>query len=150
MICFVPLYYLFHLMYNYYDCNEKRNKSMKIAMIDVDRVVAMSSKVNKLKSEYEKNNKELQRWLKNVKKQIDKPDSKSVQAKLIKRYDAEFKQKKEQLTNDFQEKLVLVNQDVSNQIKCIAQKNGYDIVFSKAVVVFGCDDITDLVEKQIK
>ena len=122
----------------------------KIGMIDVDRVVARSSAVKKLKNEYEKNNKALERWLKNVKKQIDKPDSKDVKAKLIKRYDEEFKVKKEEIANNFKEKLKFVNQDVSSQINKIAKENNYDIILSKAVVVCGCDDITELIEKNIK
>lgn len=122
----------------------------KIAMIDVDRVVSKSSAVKKLKAEHDKKNKELERWLKNVKKQIDKPDSKEVKEKLIKRYDSEFAQKKAEITKDFQEKLQIVNNDVSSQIIKISKENNYDIVLSKAVVVCGCDDITALIEKNIK
>lgn len=122
----------------------------RIAMIDVDRVVAKSSLVKKLKQEHDKKNKEVERWLKNVKKQIEKPDSKAVQAKLIKRYDAEFVQKKEEIAQEFREKLKIVNADITAQINNIAKANNYDIILSKAMVVLGCDDITEIVEKQIK
>ncbi len=122
----------------------------RIAMIDVDRVVAKSSFVKKLKTEYDKKNKELERWLKNVKKQIEKPDSKDVKDKLVKRYEKEFEEKKEEITKDFQKKLKIVNADVTSQISAAAKENHYDIVLSKAVVVLGCDDITELIEKQIK
>ena len=125
-------------------------KSQKIAMIDVDRVVAKCTAVKKLRAEHEKKNKELERWLKNVKKQLEKPDSKAVQAKLIKRYDEEFAEKKAEIVKDFQEKLKVVNKNVSEQIIKITKENGYDIILSKAVVVFGCDDITELIEQQIK
>ena len=133
--------------------NVKKNNTVtnpRIAMIDVDRVVAKSSSVKKLKSEHDKKNKELERWLKNVKKQIEKPDSQDVQEKLIKRYDKEFAQKKEEIAKDFQSKLKAVNDDVTSQINAIAKENNYDIVLSKAVVVLGCDDITELIEQQIK
>ena len=73
-----------------------------------------------------------------------------MQAKLIKRYDEEFAQKKEEIAKEFREKLKLVNADVSAQISSIAKANNYDIILSKAMVVIGCDDITELVEKQIK
>mgnify|MGYP002627429495 CR=1 FL=1 len=133
--------------------NVKKNNTVtnpRIAMIDVDRVVAKSSSVKKLKSEHDKKNKELERWLKNVKKQIEKPDSQDVQEKLIKRYDKEFAQKKEEIAKDFQSKLKAVNDDVTSQINAIAKENNYDIVLSKAVVVLGCDDITELIEQKIK
>ncbi len=122
----------------------------KIAMIDVDKVVAKSSSVKKLKAEHDKKNKELEGWLKNVKKQIEKPDSRDVRDKLIRRYDKEFTLKKEEISKEFKEKLKTVNEEVTSQISAIALKNNYDIVLSKAVVVFGCDDITELIEKQIK
>ena len=125
-------------------------KSQKIAMIDVDRVVAKCTAVKKLRAEHEKKNKELERWLKNVKKQLEKPDSKAVQAKLIKRYDEEFAEKKAEIVKDFQEKLKVVNKNVSEQIIKITKENGYDIILSKAMVVCGCEDITELVEKNIK
>ena len=119
-------------------------------MVDVDRVVAKSSLVKELKTDYEKKLKELERWLKNVKKQIEKPDSKSVQTKLIKRYDEEFAQKKEEISKEFKSNLKVVNDSITSQISEIAKENNYDIVLSKAVVVFGCQDITEIVEKQIK
>lgn len=129
---------------------ETKEKFPRIAMIDVDRVVAKSAMVKKLKTEYDKQNKEIERWIKNVKKQIEKPDSKAVQAKLIKRYDEEFAQKKEEIAKEFREKLKVVNANVTSQISKIAKENNYDIILSKAIVVLGCDDITEIVEKQIK
>ena len=131
------------------EVNEVKS-AQRIALIDVDRVVAKCSAVKKLRTEHEKKNKELERWLKNVKKQLEKPDSKSVQAKLIKRYDEEFAQKKAEIVKDFQEKLVVVNKEVSEQIIKIAKEHKYDIILSKAMVVCGCEDITELIEKNIK
>ena len=124
--------------------------TQRIAMIDVDKVVSKCAAVKKLKAEHEKKNKELERWLKNVKKQIEKPDSKVVKDKLIKRYDEEFAQKKAEIVRNFQEKLKVVNENVLSQIIKIANDNNYYTVLSKAVVVCGCDDITELIEKNIK
>ena len=136
------------------DNNQKTDNSsvicQRIAMIDVDKVVGSASSVKKLKEEHSKKNKELERWLKNVKKQIDKPDSEEVKEKLIKRYDAEFAQKKEVIANSFKGKLQAVNADVTAQINEIAKKYHYDIVLSKAVVVLGCDDITNIMIENIK
>ena len=42
----------------------------RIAMLDVDRIVAKSLLVKKLKIEHDKKNKEIERWLRNVKKQL--------------------------------------------------------------------------------
>lgn len=129
---------------------QNSSSSNRIAMIDVDRIVAKSTLVKRLKAEHDKKNKEIERWLKNVKKQLEKPDSKDVQVKLIKRYDEEFAQKKEEAAQIFREKLKEVNAQITSQISEIAKANNYDIVLSKAVVVFGCDDITEIIEKQIK
>ena len=40
----------------------------------------------------------------------------------------------------------VVNAQVTAQISEIAKENNYNIVLSKAVVVFGCDDITEIIE----
>ena len=95
----------------------------KIAMMDVEKVVSKAASVQKLKAERVKKEKELERWLENAKKQIEKPDSKDYQAKLIKRYEQEYKDKKEKLILEFQKNLKEVNKNVTNQIVNAVKEN---------------------------
>ena len=129
---------------------KKSVTTMRIAMMDVDRVVSKAASVQELKKEREQKEKELERWLNNARKQIEKPDSKDVKSKLAQRYEKEFQEKKAAVAREFKEKLKSVNENVTRQIITAVKENNYDIVLSKAVVVCGCDDITELIEKAIK
>ena len=74
---------------------------MKVAVVNVAQVVEKSAQVNALKSEQEKKIKDLQSWLGNVKKDIEKQKTKEGKEKLTKQYDATFVKKQQEIRDNY-------------------------------------------------
>ena len=122
----------------------------KIAVIDVQAVVAKSAQVQALKKEQQSKMQELEKWLKTVRSDVDKQQTKEGKEKLIKKYDADFAKKKEAIAKNYQTKLKEIDKSITNTITATAKAKGYDMVITKGVVVYGGEDITADVQKVVK
>ena len=71
----------------------------KVAVVDVNAVVAKSAQVQALKKEQQAKLQELQKWLETVRADVQKQSTKEGKEKLIKKYDAEFANKQEAIKN---------------------------------------------------
>ena len=122
----------------------------RIAIVDVQAVVAKSAQVRELKEEQQTKIQELEKWLKTAKSDVDKQKTKEGKEKLLKKYNADFAQKKENIAKDYQARLQAVDKSISKTIADIARAKGYNVVVSKSVVLYGGDDITLDVQKVVK
>ena len=122
----------------------------KIAVIDVPAVVSKSSQVEALKKEQTKKIEELQKWLANVKKDIDKQQTDEGKAKLRKKYEAEYVKKQEAMRKSYMEKLQAIDKSINATIAEQAKAKGYDMIIAKGVIIYGGDDITEDVIKAVK
>lgn len=121
----------------------------KIATIDVQRVVSQSAKVQALNKEQEKKILELEKWIEVVKKDVDKQQTQEGKEKLLNKYRATYEQKKNAIISDGQAKMQNIMNGISDTIAAQAKAKGYTMVITKAVVVYGEEDITDDVIKAI-
>ena len=121
-----------------------------IAFVDVGAVVSSSAQVQALKIENETKSQELEKWIQTVQKDVEKQKTKEAKEKLIKKYNADFEKKKMDLAKTYQTKLQAIDKSISDSIAQQAKLNGYDIVLSKGVVLYGGDDLTDEVKKVVK
>jgi len=122
----------------------------KIAVIDVQAVVAKSAQVQALKKEQQSKIQELEKWLQTAKSDVDKQQTKEGKEKLLKKYNADFAKKKEAIAKDYQTRLQAVDKSITDTIATQAKLKGYNMVISKGVVVYGGDDITADVQKYVK
>lgn len=122
----------------------------KIAVVDVNKIVASSNQVKALKEEQEKKMQDLQKWLTTVREDVAKQKTKEGKEKLIAKYDETFAKKQEAIKKNYAEKLMAIDRNISGVIAKEAQAQGYDIVLSKGIVLYGGDDITSEIEKHIK
>lgn len=122
----------------------------KIAVVDVQAVVAKSAQVQALKKEQQTKMQELEKWLKTAQADVEKQQTKEGKEKLLKKYNGEFAKKKETLAKDYQTKLQTIDKNITDTIATQAKLKGYNMVISKGVVVFGGDDITADVQKFVK
>ena len=76
-----------------------------IAVVDVRKVVSNSKQVQALKSEQDKKNQELRKWLNTVRADIAKQSTDESKQKLAKKYDGELAKKKEVIQKDYAKKL---------------------------------------------
>ena len=122
----------------------------KIAIVDVQAVVAQSQQVKALKKEQQTKIQDLEKWLTIVRADVEKQQTQEGKDKLLKKYNAEFAKKKETIAKDYQAKLQTIEKSISDTITQQARAKGYDIVIAKGMVLYGGDDITAEITKVVK
>ena len=73
----------------------------RIAVVDVQAVVASSSQVKALKKEQQTKLQELDKWIKTVREDVNKQATKEGKEKLVKKYDAEFLKKQQDIKSNY-------------------------------------------------
>ena len=114
-----------------------------IAVVDVNKVVIQSKKVQELKAEQEARIRELNQWLAQVKAEVDSRNTKEEKQALVAEYNKQFAQKQNEIKAKYTEKLQVIEKGISELIAKVAEEKGYDLVLSKYITLYGGDDITD-------
>lgn len=123
----------------------------RIAVVDVQAVVSTSAQVKALKKEQQAKLQELEKWLKTVKADVDKQQTKEGKEKLIKKYDAEFVKKQQDIKLNYAKKLQAIDENVTQAIANEAKAKGYNLVLSKqGGVLYSSDDLTANIQKVVK
>ena len=122
----------------------------KIAVVDVQAVVAQSGQVKALKKEQQTKIQDLEKWLKTAQTDVEKQQTQEGKEKLLKKYNTEFAKKKEAIAKDYAARLQTVEKSISDTIAQQAKAKGYDMVISKGIVLYGGNDITADVAKAVK
>lgn len=122
----------------------------KVAVIDVQKVLTKSAQLQALKKEQENNRKDLAKFIKSASDSIKKEADTKKKEALAKKYDKELKAKQEANSKSYKTKLEAIDKSISNTINEQAKILGYDLVFTKGVVLYGADDITEAVLKVVK
>lgn len=123
----------------------------RIAVVDVQAVVASSSQVQALKKEQQTKLQELDKWLKTVKADVDKQQTKEGKEKLVKKYDAEFIKKQQDIKANYAKKLQAIDVNITQAIANEAKAKGYNLVLSKqGQVLYSSDDLTANIQKAVK
>ena len=122
----------------------------KIAIVDVQAVVAQSQQVKALKKEQQTKIQDLEKWLTTVRADVEKQQTQEGKDKLLKKYNAEFAKKKEVIAKDYASRIQVVEKSISDTIAQQARAKGYDIVIAKGMVLYGGDDITADITKVVK
>ncbi len=124
--------------------------NFKVAVVDVQKVVASSAQVKALKDEQTKKTQEIAKFIETAKTSIDKEKDASKKKALEEKYNKEFKAKRDAIAKNYETKLLAIDKNISSVIDSNAKTNGYNLVLAKGVVLSGGTDITDSIAKQIK
>lgn len=122
----------------------------KIAVVDLNAVVSKSTQVQALKQEQQQKLADLKKWLETVRADVAKQQTQEGKDKLIKKYDADFAQKQESIKKEYAKKLADIDKSISQTIATQAKAAGYDMVLPKGSVLYGGDDITKIIIKNVK
>lgn len=114
-----------------------------IAVVDLQKVVGNSSQVKQLKLEHTKKMDELNKIIVNARGAIANESDPAKVLALEEKYTKEFNQKKDTLDKDYNRRLGEIEKNIKNEIAQKAQKDNYEYVFAKSVVLYGGKDITD-------
>ena len=124
--------------------------TQKIAVVDIQSVVAKSTQVKTLKDEQTKKAEELAKWLDSVNADVKKQTTEENKQKLLKKYNDELARKKETNAKEYAQKLSAIDKNISDTIASQAKLKGYDIVIAKSSVLYGGEDITEQIAKALK
>ena len=122
----------------------------KIAVVDLQQIVANSAQVKQLKREHSKKIADLDKIIINARGEILNEKDPAKVLLLEDKYMKEFNTKKESLELDYNNRLSVIEKNIKNEITKKAQKDGYDYVFAKSVVLFGGKDITSELVGNVK
>ena len=125
-------------------------EAQKIAVVDIQRVVAASSQVKSLKASQEAKNKVLSAFIKKAQDDVNKQTDASKKKSLAESYEKQLAAKREANLKDYTSKLKAADANITSQIGKKATELGYTMVLPKSSVVFGGDDITETILKVIK
>jgi len=132
------------------DATTTNCKQMKIAVVEVAKVVDKSAQVQALRKEQQEKLADLQKWLETVRADVAKQQTQEGQEKLLKKYNDQFAKRQENVKKEYAKKLAEIDKTISMAIAQQAKAQGYDMVFAKGIVLYGGDDITDSVVKVVK
>ena len=121
-----------------------------VAVVDLQRLVSSSSQVKQLKQDHAKKMNELDKIIVNARGEIANEKDPAKVLLLEDKYAKEFNMKKEALDKDYNSKLSAIEKNIKDEIAKKAQKDSYDYVFAKSVVLYGGKDITDELSANIK
>lgn len=122
----------------------------KIAVVDLQQLVSNSSQVKQLKQEHNKKVKELDKIIINARGEISNEKDPAKILLIEDRYMKELNTKKEALEKEYNSKLESIEKNIKSEIAKKAQKDSYDYVFAKSVVLYGGKDITNELINSIK
>ena len=122
----------------------------KVAVVDVQKVVANSAQVKALKDEQAKKGQELAKFIETAKAALDKEQDPKKRQALETKYNKEFQAKREAIAKNYETKLMAIDKNILTVIDANAKKSGYNLVLAKGVVLNGGTDITDVIAKEVK
>lgn len=122
----------------------------KIAVVDLQQLVSNSSQVKQLKQEHSRKISELDKIIVNARGEIANEKDPAKVLLLEDKYMKEFNTKKETLERDYNNRLSSIEKNIKSEITKKAQKDGYNYVFAKSVVLHGGKDITSELVGSIK
>ncbi len=125
-------------------------QEFKVAVVDVPQVVNASAQVQALKKEQQNKANEIVKFIEKARKDVATITDASKKKEAEDRYTKELQAKKDKMDKDYADKLKAIDTSISKQIEAQAKLDGYNVVISKGVVLYGGEDITEKIMKVVK
>ena len=122
----------------------------KIAVVDVQKIVANSSQVKQLKADQEKKLGEIQKTIQQAQSEISKEKDPAKITALEEKYRNQINEQKVALDKDYNDKLTKIDSEIRTAVVEKAKSLNYNLVLPKSMVFYGGEDITDVIAKDIK
>ena len=121
-----------------------------IAGVDLQQIVNNSSQVKQLKQEHEKKMAELDKIIVNARGELANESDPAKILLIEDKYMKEFNTKREALEKEYGRRLEALEKNIKAEITKKAEKDGYEYVFAKSVVLYGGRDITEELLQSVK
>ena len=117
----------------------------RVAIVDIQRVVANSNEIKTLKLEQEKQVQNMQTTINKAREEISKEKDPVKIAALEEKYRNDINNQKLALDESYNSKLKAIDSKIKTAVVEKARSMNYNIVLPKNTVLFGGDDITEQV-----
>ncbi len=124
--------------------------NMKIGIVDLSQLITNSQSVKTLKSTHEKQLAEIEKTLEQARIDISNETNPDKIAELEEKYRKDVSDKKFQMDKSYNDKLMEIDKSIKAQVAQKAKELNYSIVLPKNMVLYGGEDITNLIAKDIK
>lgn len=124
--------------------------NFKVAIVDVQEVVAASAQVQALKKDQQTKTEEVIKYIENARKDVASVADEKQKKSLEEKYNKELLAKRTSLEKEYAKKLADIDSNISKTIETKAKNGNYDLVLAKGVVLFGGTDITKDIIKAVK
>ncbi len=121
------------------------NPNYRVAIVDIQRVVANSNEIKNLKIEQEKQIQKMQSTINKAREEISKEQDPQKISALEEKYRNEINSQKLALDESYNKKLTAIDSKIKTAVVEKARSMNYNIVLPKNTVLFGGDDITEQV-----
>lgn len=121
-----------------------------VAVVDVPQVVNASAQVQALKKEQQAKTADIVKFIEKARKDVASITDSTKKKEAEDKYAKELQTKKEKMDKEYAEKLKAIDTSISQQIAAQAKQDGYSMVLSKGIVLYGGEDITAKVIKVVK
>lgn len=125
-------------------------QDFSVAVVDVPQVVNASKQVQALKKEQQAKTEEIVKFIDKARKDVSSITDADKKKAAEEKYTKELQLKKERMDVEYAEKLKAIDTSISQQIAAQAKQDGYSVVLSKGVVLYGGEDITSKIMKIVK
>lgn len=123
---------------------------MKVGIVDLTQLITNSPSVKTLKATHEKQLSEIEKTLEQARIDISNETNPDKIAELEEKYRREVSDKKFQMDKMYNEKLMEIDKNIKAQVAQKAKELNYTVVLPKNMVLYGGEDITTLVAKDVK
>ena len=123
----------------------RTNPEYRVAIVDIQKVVANSNEIKTLKIEQEKQIQNMQSTINKARTEISKEKDPAKIAALEEKYRNEINNQKLALDTSYNTKIKAIDSKIKTAVVEKARSMNYNIVLPKNTVLFGGDDITDQV-----
>jgi len=126
------------------------NTDYKIAVVDVQQLVANSKEVRNLKVEQEKKMQTMQATLNKARAEMAKETDSTKLKALEQKYRDDINKQKIAMENEYNTKFTQIDKNIRNAVIEKARSMNYNLVLPKNMVLLGGDDITNQVAPAVK
>ena len=125
-------------------------ESGKIAVVDMAQLINKSSQIQALNKEENTRKTEIINIINKANTEIQNQNNEAKKKEIATKYEKQINAKRDAMAKNRKAKLEAINKNISDTIAQQAKMLGYDLVVVKGVVLYGGDDITDKVLKNLK
>lgn|SRR5574344_154415 len=122
----------------------------KVAVVDLGQIALDSSDVKALRKDQDAKLKQMQATINKARLEISKETDKAKAEALQEKYRTEINSQKLAMDEEYNTRLTQINNEIKTAVVDKARQMNYQVVFPKNVILFGGDDITSEIEKEIQ